>query len=300
MSEKYDLKTVDDLFNFYSEIKDESDEYKIKLKFNEDIFETHTSSNLIPFIENSIVETKRYDEKHTKSIIKYSVVEKFHPNNIDNKKFWETAKKKFPLFSVNGTYSQNIEECNFGTFKMAENFGVLEVIDLLISNSGNKINLFEIGYGHGNLFEKYNEKVNYIGIDYFKIDKLKQYKNLLTIKKSGIPKKIKKESQDLIYSFNVLQHCSQKDRFEYFKQSYEKLKRGGLFIGGMFLETEKNKDEKYWGVEDLDGRKYTHFFTQLTEVDTEDEFYNFVRSLGFKVFSQCFYQNYCAFVMIKM
>jgi predicted SAM-dependent methyltransferase len=123
---------------------------------------------------------------------------------------------------------------------------------------------------------------------------------LLTIKKSGIPKKIKKESQDLIYSFNVLQHCSQKDRFEYFKQSYEKLKIGGIFIGGMFLETERNKDEKYWGVEDLNGRKYTHFFTQLTEVDTEDEFYNFVRSLGFKVFSQRFYQNYCAFVMIKI
>lgn len=298
------INSIKELFSFYSKISDKEDEYRIFLNLKgendkEEKIKIHSSANLIGFVPEYVHDIKKYDELNRKTIIKNEVVQKFHPDKINNKKFWEIAKKKFPLFSVNGTYSKNINECNSLTLKMAKDFGMLYIIDKTIEILPYKINFFEIGYGHGNIFEAYKNKVNYLGIDYYKIKELDVYDNLLVIKKSGIPRTVKKNSQDIIYSFNVLQHCSQKDRFEYFKQSYDKLKTGGVFLGGMFLETTKNKDEKYWGLEDLNGRKYSHFFTQLTEVDTEDEFYDFVNKIGFEIIFQNFYQNYCAFAMIK-
>ncbi len=99
-----------------------------------------------------------------------------------------------------------------------------------------------------------------------KIKELEVYDRLRVIDKSGIPDYIQNDSQDIIYCFNVLQHCSQKDRNQYLQQSYDKLKNGGFFIGGMFVETKINKDESCWGIEGVDGRKYANFFNQLTEV----------------------------------
>ena len=88
---------------------------------------------------------------------------------------------------------------------------------------------------------------------------------------------------DIIYSVNVLQHCSQKDRFDYIKQGYKKLKKGGYFVGTCFLETKSNSKENCWGYIDEKGRKYCNFFNQLTEVDTELELKNLFYILDFEI-----------------
>jgi len=166
---------------------------------------------------------------------------------------------------------------------MSKAVGFYGFINNLIINSKEKLNFFEIGYGHGNIFFELKDKVNYLGIDFYKIKKLNRYKNLMIIDKSGIPNSVAKNTYDIVYSVNVLQHCSQHDRFEYFEQAYSILKPGGHLIGSCFLHTLENEKSNVWGVEDEYGRRYCNFFNQLTEVDTIVEFQQKISGLGFNV-----------------
>lgn len=295
---KLHFESYDDVFKFYEHFKDEDDEYLMIVNNGEKI---HLDHCFFRYQKHAVVSTQDYGDKIGKVVVRDRIVNRFHPNNINNQRFWRLAKTKYPLISVNGSHCKNIDECNNNTLKFAFDMGIINMLNIKINmNHPNKINLLEIGYGHGNLYNKIKDIVNYVGIDYYKISTLKEEDKLLVIKKSGIPKKIKNNSLDIVYSFNVLQHCSQIDRFNYFSESYDKLKSGGMFLGGMFMVTPENKNESYWGVEDKNGRKYTIFFNQLTEVDTYEEFYNYVtKAIGFDVKIIKFMRNYCSFVLIK-
>jgi hypothetical protein len=278
-----EFKKYEDVINFYDSNKTIQGEYEILINYKEHDYLVSTHSTLFQFQKDAVIKEILYNEKKGKHIIKKEIVDRFHPNNIENNKFWSLAKIKLPLFSVCGSFSKNIEDCNQQTYGMAKNLGFIDFIKGIIKENKEKINFFEIGYGHGNLYNHFKYKVNYLGIDYYKNDNLNKYNNLLLIEKSGIPNDLIEDNlQDIIYSVNVLQHCSQKDRFEYLKQSFDKLKVGGYFIGTCFLETEKNKNMYCWGIEDEFGRKYTHFLNQLTEVDTENELKAYIQSLGYK------------------
>ena len=289
--------TLEDMFDFYEKSKDKDDEYFLDI-YGQKITTHHHFLNQQ---KNALLRNDLYIEKKgsIKAIIKSGVVDKFHPNNINNQKFWKLAKQKFPLFSVNGGHSKNIDECNKGTLGMSKDFGIIKFIDEQIENSDTKLKIFEIGYGHAGFFHNYKDRVDYNGIDFYKIPELNEHKNLLVIKNSGIPRKFKNGEHDIIYSMNVLQHCSQKDRFQYFKDAYKSLKKGGYFIFSIFLVTDVNKDMNYWGVEDSHGRKYCSFFNQFTEVDTSDELYNIMGNIGFNLISSQNHANYFSFILQK-
>lgn len=293
-----ELQTVEDVYNFYNEHKTE-DEYFINLYGNK----FHVNRyNLLDIEKNAIYKNKTflYENGAIKIIVRNKTVKRLHPNHINNHNFWVNFKKSFPLVSVNGGYSKDVDDCNKRTFDYSESYGNISFIEEIVK-SQEKVNLFEIGYGHGNLYEHFKnyKNVKYTGIDYYKIPKLRNIKNLKIITKSGIPNYIPDNSQDIIYSFNVLQHCSQKDRNDYFKQGFDKLKSGGYFIGGMFMVTDENKDKPYWGVEDLNGRKYCVFFKQLTEVDTMDEFYETITNIGYRIEKTQNHENWYNFILKK-
>ena len=129
---------------------------------------------------------------------------------------------------------------------------------------------------------------------------MKKYKNFIEIDKSGIPDYLLDENYfNIIYSVNVLQHCSQKDRFDYFKQGYSALKPGGHFLFSCFLMTKQNENEAYWGVKDSKGRGYTHFFNQLTEVDTDMELLECISKVGFKAVGGTLVGNNFSMIMQK-
>lgn len=267
------FNTFKDVIDFYHHFK--KTEYKIKANIG--------SPHNPVFVSQGLAELKKeYENKTTLVVVKNEAVERFHPNNIDNKEFWTYAKTKFPKFSVCGTESKNISECNEKTLKMAKDYGFVGFIDQLINDSKSKLDFFEIGYGHGNIFFELKDKVNYLGIDFFKIKNLNKYKNLLTIEKSGIPDSVEKNHYDIVYSVNVLQHCSQHDRFEYIEQAYSILKPGGYMLGSCFMHTDENNDSNVWGVEDENGRRYCNFFNQLTEVDRIEEFSLMLSGLKFR------------------
>ncbi len=231
----------------------------------------------------SLKEIPYPSKKNAKLIIREDAIQRFHPNNINNKEFWTYAKQKFPKFSVCGSKSKNIKECNELTLHLAKISGIFHYLEHLIEVAPQKLNLLEIGYGHGNIFFEIKDKVNYVGIDFYKIKKLNKYKNLMTIDVSGIPDSIKSGSYDIVYSVNVLQHCSQNDRFQYIEQASDKLKTGGYFLGSCLIQCKENDDSEVWGIEDVNGRKYCNFFNQLTEVDTLVEFTKKINEVGFKL-----------------
>jgi SAM-dependent methyltransferase len=262
-----------------------SNEYK----FHAGRFKTHTAFintfDLEKLYEN--VELVKLDEKRTalKGVVKKEAVERFHPNNIDNKAFWLRARKSFPLLSVCSGESRSIKEVNEKTLRLSTDYRLFPfLIDLIDKsvNDGKELMIFEIGFGHGNVFNLINNKCKYTGIDYVVPKRLKKHKNLIEINKSGIPDYIlDSRVYDVVYAVNVLQHCSQKDRFDYFTQAYSILKPGGYMLFSCVIMNFKNKDEYYWGVKDKSGRGYVIFFNQLTEVDYDFELFNHLQSIGF-------------------
>jgi len=295
------FSTFQESFNFFNSVRYRTNEYFIdgrKLRFIEKKVPT---SRLHTFHSEGLVE-KDIDlgENYHRSIIKREAIDRFHPNKINNKEFWKECRKLFPLVAVCGVPSKNIDEVNKQTLQMSNDFGLLPFLMEKLLVTVEDQNVLEIGYGYGNLFLKIKDMCNYYGIDYIKPYTLRKYKNLYEINESGIPENLMKVNFfDVVYCVNVLQHCSQQDRFIYFKQASEVLKPGGHFLFTEFLMTEENKDKSFWGVLDEKGRGYTHFFNQLTECDWEYELSYVLSEIGFKVIKGRISQNALSMIVQK-
>lgn len=282
------IKNVKENFDIFYNLKYKKNEYFIKGK------EVGYKERLLPIWKFNTLEVEKLqdyilpptdcEERHVISIIHDFALTRFHPNNINNKEFWNESRSVFPYFSVTCAESKSIKEVNRHTNTIPERAGFIEILNTFINTYPQKLNFLEIGFGYGNIFEKYKNSFNYIGIDYIIPKFLKHHKNFIEIDKSGIPEYLLNENLfDIVYSVNVLQHCSQKDRFEYIKQAYDALKTGGYFFMTVNLLTPSNKNEPCWSFKDKNGRCYTHFLNQFTEVDTETELIEGFKSIGFKI-----------------
>ena len=201
------------------------------------------------------------------------------------KQFWEICKKEYPLHSVCGGNSFNspnmIESYEYNN----TNGRILNIIkDLFGEKYLKKIlkgNVLEIGYGYGGM-GKYlmdNYESDYYGIDFVlsnKNDKTFTFKNkkrFLEIEKSGIPENLKTNKYNFIFSTNVFQHLTQKQRFDYFSEIYDCLDDNGTFYFDVFEgKTNVKLPENFC----------THFFLVQTKVDTESEIMEKLKQIGFK------------------
>jgi len=277
------LNTFEESFNFYSKMKYGS-EYRYKNGAT-NMFHTLMEEDLVTDINIEKIETNfegiKCERQSFIAVAKDEAIARFHPNFIDNKKFWEFSKKEFSLISVCGAPCSNYIEANKITLSLSKDLGTFTKLNSTLNPESN---VLEIGFGYGGVFKQIKDKCNYVGIDYTKPKFLKKYENLYAIDKSGIPDHLlKPDFYDVIYSINVLQHCSQHDRFEYFTQGYNVLKQGGFFIFSCNIMTPQNEKSRAWGIKDKQGRGYTIFFNQLTEVDSWSELKNLFNELGFGV-----------------
>jgi SAM-dependent methyltransferase len=275
------FKTFEESFRFYEDWKYSSNEYFLHPFVPADVKKIPTQINTIinEQLFNQIIEL---GNNQATLVVKDFAIQRFHPNTIDNKKFWKRAKYSFPHISICGAPSKNFKEVNRNTLEMSKQLRLFPVLLEEIQNSQERLKILEIGFGHGNIFNEIHDKCEYLGIDYTIPRSLRKYKNFIEIDKSGIPDYLQGEQCfDIIYSVNVLQHCSQKDRFEYFEQGYSALKPGGYFMFSCFLMNKANENDACWGIKDHQGRGYTHFFNQLTEIDTDTELIGFLRGLGY-------------------
>jgi SAM-dependent methyltransferase len=296
------FQTYTESFDYFKSVSFKSNEYYLKgEKIGSIVKKMLTKMAHTLIAEDLVIKQIVLNDKMARSIVKKEAVERFHPNNINNKEFWVKCRNEFPLVSVCGGECKNVKNLNAMTLKMSNDMGLFPFLEKLINDSPTTLNVLEIGFGYGNVFFEIKDRCNYYGIDYVIPKSLKKYKNFIEIEKSGIPDYLLNEKYfDVVYSVNVLQHCSQKDRFEYFKQAYDALKTGGKFIFTSYLMTEKNKDAVYWGLIDEFGRGYTHFFNQLTECDWDYEMFAKLDEIGFKpLYTALNYNFYLAIVEKK-
>ncbi len=299
------LSTFQESFEFFNFIRDSDNEYYsigerigiVEEKVPTGIFHTFQLEGLIKKIE------KKYsNDDRSRIIVDPDAVKRFHPNNINNKEFWIECRKSFPLLSVCGAESKTIEDVNKQTLGFSQSIGLLTFLKDKLIHSKNILNVLEIGCGYGNLFYEIKDVCNYYGIDYIIHDTLQNYHNFIEIDHSGIPEIFLNEKFfDIVYCVNVLQHCSQRDRFAYFKQAHEALKPGGYFLFTEFLMTDENKNESCWGILTEDGRGYTQSFNQLTECDTWEELrYILLEDIGFKIIeAKIGHRNNCLSMIVQ-
>jgi SAM-dependent methyltransferase len=286
-----------DSFDFYDALKYKTNEYYIRGD-NRTKFQTR----MVHTINHENLSEKNIDlgNNFGVTIVKNETMKRFHPNNINNKEFWVRAHKSFPKLCVCGGECKNIKEVNKRNTQLTNDLKLLPFLLETIEKSHKPLKVLEIGFGYGNVFEQINGRCEYIGIDYVTPPSLKKHKNLIEINKSGIPDYLQDEQYfDIIYAVNVLQHCSQQDRFNYFEQGYKALKPGGLFIFSCNLMTEANKNEPYWGIKDKNGRGYLHFFNQLTEIDYEPELSLKLFSIGYKIVASFVVHNHLSAIIQK-
>ena len=287
-------------FNFYEAEKYKKNEYLLHLKDDGKKVKVPTRMIHTFVIEELYEKIIDLGNNTGITIVNKQAIERFHPNNIDNKAFWLRAHKSFPLLSVCGGESKSIKQANALTLNMSKEFQLFTFLQNLIDNSTKPLKVLEIGFGFGNVFNEIKDKCEYIGIDYRIPKLLKRYKNFIEIDKSGIPDFLLGEKYfDVVYSVNVLQHCSQKDRFKYFEQGYSVLKAGGYFIFSCMLMNKTNENEKYWGIKDNTGRGYLHFFNQLTECDWDYELFGKLEQIGFKPVHGQFLMNHFSMIIQK-
>lgn len=220
---------------------------------------------------------------HECAIYRNEFINKLSPDNIDSREFWKMATDNFPLFSISGGMQKikSVFEANTTNFISAVNLGCIDEIHKIYQNNPTA-KMLEIGPGHGcikNFVKELYGDENYWAID---VCPLFDHPRIYQTDGKNIPDTIP-NPLDMVYSVNVFQHLSKNQRTSYYKQVYEILKVGGVFIFGMFVRTEENKDWACWGTKDEDGKFYCNFFRQFTEIDSIEVLKKEIESVGFSL-----------------
>ena len=285
-----DNRNIIETFEAYKAAK--VNDYVLSLGGNE--MSTHTT-----IIFEGEGDEHYHDEEKKIAYYSESYIQKLHPDFIDNKFFWKTATSNFPFFSIIGGFEPITDKQTIHnkSLTMAMQLGALKEMSDLVDNKQDA-KVLEIGPGYGSLLlllEKYGHADKYSCID---INPLFKFERMYECNGRMIPKKAGKDF-DMVYSFNVFQHLSKKQRTSYYKDIYKKLNSGGSFVFGMFVRTEQNKDWSCWGTADYHGRFYTNFFRQLTEVDELKELLEELNSIGFEVKRLNPYENVSHYLSFK-
>lgn len=256
--------------------------------------------NIKKTIENEygIVDFDSYqkykDRKHETGISKEEI-EKLSPDNIRSDDFWAwTEKSEFEKDAI--TFGMKKEhskyDCNLRGHLLALETGCLNYFFrmVMIENSfpgRKKINVLEIGPGYGSFKNLCDVEpcVEYQGVDVHpRIPGVYKIADGDTL----FPEVIKEQKFDLIYSSNVFQHLSPRQRESYFEQIDELLVPGsGIFsfnsqlfgpdIGGFACEE----------------KKYLCHYGQYTELESFSAYKEKLERY-FQILSTAFRQDYIA------
>lgn len=203
------------------------------------------------------------------------------PEGFDWQQFWRDCKEYYPLHSVAGGYTFKNEE----QIKDEEYRNV--PVDVLPKRKGK---VLEIGFGFGGAARRFKEKgFKYYGIDYVTSGTPnREYGDFIEIKESGIPKELLKDKGkfSMVYSDNVFQHLTSKQRKEYYDQVHTILKPGGTFYFSLFTRNEDGMKEYYSYPEHKNHGYATHFFGVHTNVPNLSKLKRHLKKVGFDIVSE--------------
>lgn len=271
--------SLEPYFRFYNE----ENEYFLKFPDGKEVPTMINTWNIL-YPKAKIRVFPNSDKGAHQIVVPKKVLDSISPDNIDNQTFWKIVSDKYKCFSVAGGPAtiKTPQDANIATFNFANRVGAIKYLTEQFQKKPDS-KMLEIGFGYGNVasyvYQNFKD-VNYYGIDV--IDRVIVLKNLFETDGWEIPKEIPK-NLDIVYSMNVFQHLSQKQRWNYFEKAKKLLKRGGLMVFSSYIMNDDNKDEECWGVVDYHGRGYCHFFNQPTEVDFEYELLDKFNELNFEI-----------------
>lgn len=201
-------------------------------------------------------------------IITQEDIDLLSPDNVDNNAFWRVAEELFGADAVSscgfGKLTNTITAGNSRNISLARFTGMLNFVDAW---KHHELTLFEIGAGYGCLRDYcvHNTNFRYIGFDVYP----KTYEINRTELDGTLPRKCIEDFRGkvgIVYSSNVFQHLSNKQRTQYFQDAEALMMQSGIFVFNVlthnFNPDNVIPENKYaW-----DNRKYLKHYGQFTEI----------------------------------
>jgi len=238
------------------------------------------------------------------TLLSEHVINAFSPDRLDSRVFWREATRHFPWIPIcSNERCSTPEQVNAGTWGCHSPL-VYTLSDVVYAGNP-EAKMLEIGPGYGGVMQYIKRKHgldNYYCID---VNPLFEYERMFQTDGETIPEEIPDEL-DIVYSSNVFQHLSDRQRRSYIRQASQKLAIGGLFVFNLFVLNEQNRDQrigdkKLFGNLDEKGNAYTCFFNQFTRIPQEDEIEDELNECGLKLLKkQTLSSNSAAFWATKV
>ena len=201
-------------------------------------------------------------------IITQEDIDLLSPDVVDNNAFWKVVEDIFGpdcIGSTNYGQLQNvIDNANTRNFSLARQTGMLNIVDDC-KHSG--VTLTEIGAGYG-FFKQYclaNTNYRYAGFDV-----VPRAPGIHACNTDGtLPQAYMdqlKEQVTVIYSSNVFQHLSNRQRNKYYEDIHTLMNKDGVFVFNMLVSADNPENIGPEGKFAEDGKMYLKHYGQFTEI----------------------------------
>lgn len=210
-------------------------------------------------------------------------IDQLSPDNIDNQAFWRYIDEKYNKAICGARLPEYTEESirvvNSVLASQCGSICFLQGMDYWNKVRGNdeQWHLLEIGtgLGSGKVWFDIMKRIHYTGIDVVaRIPGVIEYDGH-TIPVDQLPAPF-----GVVYSCNVFQHLSRKQRRSYYDQIYNITAENAIFIlSTQTVETSSNSGRRF--VKGADGYNYICHYGQFTPVDERGEILRAVHHAGF-------------------
>lgn len=213
-----------------------------------------------------------HNPPETRRLVTPEDIELLSPDNVHNGHFWKVVEELVGpdcvANSFNAKLTNAIDAGNQRNWSLARVTGMLNVAD---DWKHHHAPVLEIGAGYGNF--KYHCMLN-TAFKYMGIDAWPKISGVIPTKPDGtMPQEIidaclsdEKNRVHLVYSSNVFQHLSRKQRSQYFKDIHTILEPDGCFIFNLLVHYDDPKSEKPLNLTSTDHRQYLKHYGQFTEI----------------------------------
>jgi hypothetical protein len=201
-------------------------------------------------------------------------IEILSPDVVNCYDFWKVIDEIFGLDPVCATdfgrLAYDIDSGNLRNLRLARLSGMLDFVD---DYRHKRFNLLEIGPGYGSFKQYCLLNTNFT---YYSFDVVCRIYGVNLLEVDGtLPRKFIEDCPEkfkIIYSSNVFQHLSSRQKSQYFQDIAKLLEKDGIFVFNCFTHSA---DPAKVSLEDRyseDNRMYLKHYGQLTEIPYYYEF----------------------------
>ncbi len=218
---------------------------------------------------------RRWVERdRAKLVVDPQLIERLSPDHVDCRDFWRVCDELFALDPVcniavspaQGRLPHAVEtrlDANRMNLRFAKSFGITALLE---ENAQQRLKVFEIGAGYGSIMNFVETHTNH---EYTGLDVVPRVPGVVGATAEGlIPDELLKQgagTYSYVVSSNVFQHLSSKQRARYYDDARTLLKRGGLFIFNLCVDTGKHPY-----LRDAAGNAWCDHYGQFTAVPKAD------------------------------